>query len=401
MNELRSILEAAGGPPGGLSGAILATVVHVKGSAYRRPGARMLIFPDGRRIGTISGGCLEGDVARKARWWIGNTGNALRVYDTSSEGAAWEFGLGCNGVISVLLEDAQSSNVQEMLRFMASCVPERLPMVIATVVRAPVGGAVRVGDRMFCSGHGAVGGNLRLSPMAPRIAPLVDAARCDGVSGWYSIDDVDVFVERIEPAQRLVIFGAGHDVVPVVRMAALLGWSVTVADTRAGYAQPGRFAGADRVTLLPSSGRLDEAGIEICDQTAVVMMTHNYPLDLQILPQVLERQPRYLGCLGPRSRSERLFAEAHGVLDDQRVHAPVGLDIGSDHPETIALSIVSEIQSAIAGRTGGSLRFRAGPIHAPVREVRAAPRDDGGPGVADEESARLETCEARGLVHHG
>ena len=153
MNELRSILNAwrQNGPHH--DQAVLATVVHVTGSAYRRPGARMLILPDGRRFGTISGGCLEGDVVRKASWWTSDQGTALRVFDNSSEDAAWEFGLGCNGVITVLLERLALAQVTEMLAFLDQRQASRRSAVVATVIRSSDTSRAAPGDRLDRAFH--------------------------------------------------------------------------------------------------------------------------------------------------------------------------------------------------------------------------------------------------------
>ena len=358
MRELNSILnawrvdrEAKG---------VLATVVHVEGSAYRRPGARMLIGNNGSRIGTISGGCLEGDVARKAAWWTAGGKPVLRVYDTSSdEDAVWEFGLGCNGVIYVLLEAVESAAAQSLLDFLDQGQKERRDQVVATVVRTLPGSTYQVGDHFFGS-------------------RLFNGAFCDAAqkalaehnSYLLHAQDADVFIEFIAPPQQLVIFGAGHDVVPVVAAASVLGWEITVADVRSGYAKPDRFPGAASVVLLPPSGNLGE--VQVRPETAVVFMTHNYNLDKALLPQVLPHNPGYLGLLGPKRRTAKLFGEIglDSALYD--LHAPAGLDVGGDSPEIIALAIVAEIQSYLGGRAGGSLRWRSGPIHAQVKEVGQA-----------------------------
>jgi xanthine dehydrogenase accessory factor len=165
----------------------------------------------------------------------------------------------------------------------------------------------------------------------------------------------------------LVIFGAGHDAVPVAAIAKQMGWHVTVADGRPAYAKASRFPGADRVVVMSSRDLL--ADIEVGPETAVVMMTHNYPQDARLLPLILPKRPWYLGLLGPKKRTTRLFDEIDEDLDAADVHAPVGLDIGADTPEGIAVSIVAEIRAALAGRSGGMLRSRSGSIHPAADEV--------------------------------
>ena len=392
MEELRSILETWRANGQAVAGAVLATVVHVKGSAYRRPGARMLVLRDGQRIGTISGGCLEGDVARKAAWWTASTGVALRTFDTSDEGAAWDFGLGCNGVITLLLEQTDSADSQELLATLADWTSDDRAGVVATVIRANDDALCRVGERLFLDANGEAHGPLIDSGLAHGILPSMQDALDAETGCLLHLAQADVFVEWVGPAQRLVIFGAGHDAVPVAALARLLGWRVSVADSRPAYARSDRFPGAERVLVIPSSG--DISHVPIDPGAAVVMMTHNYPQDQVLLPQILARQPRYLGMLGPRHRTERLFHETGQNLSAADVYAPVGLDLGADHPESIALSIVAEVQAVLANRRGGSLRFRRGSIHAPVRE--SGPRRVS--RVQPQEFTIVGSCEARVTV---
>ena len=374
MLEARAILAAWQGLGRERSRATLATVVHVQGSAYRRPGARMLILPDGRRVGTLSGGCLEGDVARKASWWTSQTGVALRTFDTSSETAAWDFGLGCNGIVTVLLENAANPAVQRLFDVLGRWQATAREGVVATVIRREGAGAPAVGDRCWMGGDGAwlpVPGD----GVEPAAWSLELREHCRDVlrrrrNVLFHADGLDVFLEWVGPPQRLVVFGAGHDAVPVVSMAALLGWHVTVVDGRPAYAQLERFPGAEEVHLLSASGEI--AALSIDSDTAVVLMTHNYPLDRILLPKILAREPKYLGLLGPRSRAVRLFRELEENLEDPRVHAPVGVDLGADFPEGIALAIVAEVQAVRMKRPAGFLRDRSGPIHSPALEVGEA-----------------------------
>jgi len=179
--------------------------------------------------------------------------------------------------------------------------------------------------------------------------------------------DCEIFVEWIGPPVPLVVFGAGHDAIPVVKISKQLGWNVTVADGRPSYAVTERFPDADRVVVMKAPDFL--AGIEITPESIVVLMTHNFPQDAKLLRQILRGRPRYLGLLGPKKRTDSLFAELGLRPETVNVHAPVGLDIGADTPEGIALSIVAEIQAELAGRPGMKLRHRRDAIHAPVEEL--------------------------------
>ena len=362
MNELDAIVKAWKAGPEATCGAVLTTVVHVKGSAYRRPGARMLILADGTRIGTVSGGCLENDVSKKA-WWFTESGEAVvRVYDTTSgEDAVWEFGLGCSGFVHVLFERLDRADTQEMLRFLDANRAARRGVVVATVIGANDGGGARVGDRLLVDNAGVCGGGLADSALAAEVLSHAREAYVTQKSCLLHVASCDVFVEWCGPPLALVIFGAGHDAIPLVRVAKEMGWHVTVADGRPAYANARRFPEADCVVLLNRSDLL--AGISIARGSAVVMMTHNYAIDEQLLKRILPAKPRYLGLLGPHSRADKLFAEwgqpAHGI----DVHAPVGLDLGGDTPESIALAIAAEIQASFAGRFGGMLKYRHGAIH--------------------------------------
>lgn len=380
MRELDDILEVWRQDPS--RQGVLATVVHVEGSAYRRPGARMLILPDGKRIGTISGGCLEGDVARKAAWWT-SSGPVVRVYDTTSEDdVVWEFGLGCRGVIHVLLEPLSSPSVQQMLSFLDTHRRRREPVVAATLIRDTDGGTTP-GERLLYAPGQSFEGALSGTGWQGRVANAVRAAFVDRKSRLLHLAGAEFFLEWVGPPQSLVIFGAGHDAIPLAAMANTFGWRVTVADGRPAYAKPSRFPGSC-VAVLPPSG--DIGAIDIDCDSAVVLMTHNYPLDRVLLPQILDRRPAYAGLLGPRHRAERLFADT-GVMPGPELHYPAGLDIGGDSPEAIALAIASEIQAVTSGRAGGFLKQRQEPIHLPVEQV-------GVPGRVPYESTVTALCEA-------
>jgi xanthine dehydrogenase accessory factor len=360
MHELHAILDEWRALSPSNQHAVLATVVHVTGSAYRRPGARMLILPDGRKIGSISGGCLEGDVSRKA-WWFTEGGKpSLRVYDTSSdEEAVWEFGLGCNGVIHVLLERVASSQCHRALAFLENCRSSARTAVVATVIRTYRPCAVETGDRIFPG--------QEPSPLASDLHPHFEQTLRARESRLVFLQDCEVFIEYATPPPSLVIFGAGHDAIPVATFAKQLGWNVTVADGRPAYATAARFPQADRVVVMRPGDLL--AGISITEETLIVMMTHNYPQDGSLLPAILRARPRYLGILGPKKRAERLFTEIGIPMSSANVHAPAGLDIGAETAEGIALSILSEIQAELAGRAGMKLRHRQAPIHPPVKEA--------------------------------
>jgi xanthine/CO dehydrogenase XdhC/CoxF family maturation factor len=385
MRELDAILDTWRGLKGKDRDAILATVVHVTGSAYRRPGGRMLIVPDGRRIGCVSGGCLEGEIVKKAWWFTESGAPAVRVYDTTSEDdAVWEFGLGCNGVVHVMLERVNTPAAGELLEFLDVHRAARKAAVVATVVRADTRSGVRIGDRLMLDESSAPVGSLCGSEIESQATLHAAAALREKKSRLAHIGATGIFVEWIGPALSLAVFGAGHDSVPLVNFALQLGWDVTVADGRAAYAKPERFPGANRVLQLTAGDPLREVFVDT--ETAVVMMTHNYPLDLLLLPRILSRRPRYLGILGPAERANKLFSEL-GLSQPACVHAPAGLDAGCDSPEAIALSIAAEIQAETNSRAGGKLKYRREPIHTAAYEVGSPP------GTSITETVRPSECE--------
>jgi xanthine dehydrogenase accessory factor len=367
MDELDAILKTWRSLSGANRDAVLATVVHVTGSAYRRPGARMLIVPDGRQIGCVSGGCLEGEIVKRAWWFTSSEAPVVRTYDTTSDDdAVWEFGLGCNGVVHVLLERVNTTAASQMLRFLETHRSSHRTCIVVTVVRASESADVRTGDRWLVDEVSVERTMMNDSRWDTDILAHAAAVMAEKKSRLVHLGAIDVFVEWVGPPISLVVFGAGHDAIPLVTIAAELGCRVTVADGRPAYAKAERFPRADRVIVMNRENPLKE--IPIDRESAVVMMTHNFPMDVRLMPIVLAAGPRYLGLLGPRTRAEKLFRELNCSMPEF-VHAPAGLDTGSDSPAAIALSIAAEIQAVISGRTGAMLKYRIASIHAPAAEL--------------------------------
>lgn len=348
--------------------AVLATVVKVEGSSYRSPGARMLIDSNGGYIGTISGGCLESHVIKRAWWLTGATGATVCRYDTTAdEDAQWAFGLGCNGVVHVLLERLSGGRNDAQLEALRVVRDEMRPAATAVVIDAR-DCAVGIGERMvmFPDGRceGQFGDAALGKPIARDLALVLHERSSQHLR--YPVDggEVEVFLECVSPPPRLVVFGAGHDAVPVVHFAKQLGWHVTVADGRAHYARRERFPDADEVRVTNPDNPLDGCGVTA--DVAVVVMTHSVDQDRELLRRLLRKPPRYVGQLGPRSRTARLLGEIgsagadEGALFVDALHYPIGLDIGADNPEEIALAIVGEIRAVFAGRLGTKLRHRSG-----------------------------------------
>ena len=383
MNELQAIVKAYKEACAQEQRAALATVVNVNGSAYRRPGARMLITESGHCVGSISGGCLERDVVERATEVMSSGAARIIEYDTrGSEDIIWGLGLGCNGVVQVLLESLEEGSCgARALQFIKDCLHANKSGVLATVIRASKtanhkkgeGRAVEVGERLFLNQEL----NLCNRPFTnSELVALIHEDAQNALAGKgakicsYEISagcQTAIFFDVIAPPLSLVVFGAERDAEPVVQMARTLGWHTTVVDTRARVATLERFREADAVVLC----RAEEiaARVPLMPGMAAVVMTHNYLDDVDLLRTLLSSEISYLGILGPKQRTAKLFTDlrAEGVelfeSDLARLHSPIGIDIGAETPEEIALAIISEIKAVTALRRGGFLRDRDAPLH--------------------------------------
>jgi xanthine/CO dehydrogenase XdhC/CoxF family maturation factor len=313
--------------------AALATVVRIEGSSYRRPGAKLLVVEDGATAGGVSGGCLEADVREVAREVIRTGRPRLRHYATGAEASGvFGLGLGCEGAVDVFvlrLPDGMPADVQ---RRAADLVRARAPFALSIVLEGPAAGAVRVW------GPPAEG---------ETIAPDVEGA----------------FVERLSPPPRLAVFGAGDDAVPLCRIAVLAGFDVVVVDHREAVLTAERFPHPVRRVLRRAEEGV--AGLGLGRQQLAVVLTHALEHDRGWVRALLREPLAYLGLLGPRSRRDDLLREL-GLAGDPppQLYAPVGLDLGADGSEQIAISVVAEALAVHAGRTPGHLRAGKGGLHA-------------------------------------
>ncbi len=341
--------------------AILATVVDVVGSGYRRPGARMLIDENGYSIGTVSGGCLEADVLERAKRVL-KTGEATVVtYDTTADdNSVFGLSMGCRGIVRVLLESVTGAS--DFVFHATDNLRERMPYVIATLIKSK-DSSPTIGRRLFFDENGAAYSDFETEQM-PEINTLARRAFADQTSKLETFDFGEVYIEYIKPPLNLLLFGAGFDALPVVRFAKELGWRVTVIDHRAAYNNAERIPEADEIIVSNSEDLSDAL---FADENSVgVIMTHNYERDRNILRRLLESKCVYVGALGPKSRTGKLLDEIGEEFSDeqlQRLYAPIGLDIGADTPEEIALAVVAEIRAVLSGRDGGYLRTRRGSIY--------------------------------------
>jgi len=345
---------------------VLVTLVQAAGSSYRRPGARLLLGTKGEYAGTISGGCLETEVVRKAAWLV-REGAVVQRYSTMFDDTAEvPFGLGCGGVVDLLLEPVDTpecralmSALEHALAGEEATVLTWLPREGRKLARAVLSAS---GDYTFASSE------------------LTEPELVEARSSVLRQNDVnnateEIFVERIAAPQRLFVLGAGDDAKPLVNMGALLGWSVTVMDGRTHLTRAERFPGAEHLVTVTSPSA-DLLGIR--PQDAVVLMTHSYEQDRELLAAVLPLRPRYLGLLGARHRSSLLLSEVAEKLGRtvaaccEEVYAPVGLDLGGDGPEAIALAVISEVQACCMGKLGTSRRLSVEDVVRHLREGGAS-----------------------------
>jgi len=326
MQELQQIVHCLTAQPD--ARGALATLVTVAGSSYRRPGARLLWLLDGTRLGSVSGGCLEEDLLERLARVASSGEPELATYDTTSENdLVWGVGLGCHGVIQILLEP------------ISGCPAWATAVAVASAARRSLELFVRFQPE---GGH--------------------------GLGTTMERDGGQAFRQTVPPPLALAIFGAGDDALPLAKLAQQLGWRVIVADPRPAYIAAEGFAVAAERVCAPIEDLAARTPLD--DRTVVVIMTHRYVYDRPLLRQLLPRPIPYLGLLGPRARAERLMSEL--AADDfpitaemrARLHAPVGLDLGADGAEQVALAIVAEIQAVLNGRAGQPLRHRTQPIHA-------------------------------------
>ncbi len=325
-------------------GNMLVTLVGVEGSSYRARGAR-LIAGEAGYAGTISGGCLEADVVKKAAWKI-REGAAVERYSMAFDDTAEiPFGLGCGGTVDLLFEPLETPEGVALMDAMR----QSLAGVESTVVSFLPGGGRGLRRLVL-----ATGGEVRFAS-ASLSDEKIECARALTPGKVYD----GRFVERLGAPQRLLVLGAGDDAKPLVRMAAGMGWNVAVADGRGQLARAERF---------PEAAVTGTAEMEVLSADAVVVMTHSYEQDREMLVRVLPAEPRYVGLLGSRHRSSLLISEAAAMLGCsvewccERVYAPIGMDLGGDGPEAISLSIVAEVQGVVNGRGVASRRLTASEV---------------------------------------
>ena len=382
--ETRAVLEGLEQLRAAGVEAALATVVRVSGSAYRREGAKLLVGADGTVLGNVSGGCLEEDV-REVAMRVLATGRAeLRSYCSGAEEVeAWDLGVGCEGVVEVFVAPAPPAAIAARMRdFLAA----EESFVVATLVD-PGEGSSAPPEQLTLSASGEVAGEFSdpdfmagalaeaRAALGGREGALGDGATSGGPAPLaestprlIQVAGRLLFLDLLRPPPRLLIVGGGDDTRPLAAMAVQLGFRVAVADRRSAKLASGRFPEEVRLLHLPPEALA--GGMEIDEETRIVIMTHSYAADLAALRAGLTTPAGYLGVLGPRARTERLLATlvAEHPAEAGRVHGPIGVDIGGEGAEAVALSILAEILNLPRGRgTGRSMGAAPGAPHVLAR----------------------------------
>lgn len=364
LTEQRQILELIVGDEERARSSAMATIVRTEGSTYRRAGARLLVNADGPILGNLSGGCLEGEMTIEAERVLADGLPTLLIYDLSADDEAiWGWGLGCNGTMEVFIEPA--ATWRGAARSIAAALDEGRSVAIATTITSH--STELVGSHLVMMSDGSIAASTGRSDWDEKLVAPVREALATRRHTLISIEDARIFIEALVVPDVLVIFGAGHDAVPVGRVCSELGFEIVVVDDRDTFLSDERFPNADAflkpAQVVDLEKRYPDANLH------AVVMTHNYLRDLDYLEMLSNQTWTYVGVLGPQRRLQRLLRDLEGkgtaVTEEWRslLHGPAGLDLGAEGPEEIAVAIAAELLAVRNGRGGGFLRERGSPIH--------------------------------------
>lgn len=372
MKETKSIINAYEKARAAKLGCVLATVVHVNGSAYRRAGARMLVDENGIMTGAISGGCLEGDALRKALHALERDQNKLVTYDTSDEDdAVIGAQLGCNGIIQVLFEPVHFEDDRNPVELLKKAVESGQHSAIVSLFNLRKS-KTQIGTKLFFNHDQEVvdleGEDELLSQIKADTGRAIQNKTSQFIEYHAEDEQLNAFIHVYSPPPTLVLVGAGNDAQVLSEMAEVLGWDITITDGRPTHANKDRFSSSCQVIVTQPERTLEN--ITIDEQTVFVLMSHNYNYDMDVLKLLIDiPEIPYIGLLGPKKKYRRMLDDLHAegieLTEEQsdRIYAPVGLDLQANTPSEIALSILSEIQSVLAGAEVSHLRERQGAIH--------------------------------------
>lgn len=337
--------------------AAIATVIGISGSAYRRPGARFLVEDDGCTLGGVSGGCLEADVCEVGRS-VMRTGFArLLHYDTGADDqVVWGLSLGCYGSVDVFIQPIDLPGAGDRFAPIRTLLTRGDPFAVCTIVEGPTD----VGRSVAVNHEGLVVASAELPNLDRELGRVASACLSTGVSMLERVDSRLVFGEVFSPPPTLIVCGAGGDARPLVSHAADAGFAVTVIDHRRAFLSAERFPVARLIDRRPED---DPTPLRVDSNTAIVVMTHSIAHDREWLRRFLQTDAWYIGVLGPRARRDEILRQI-GVENTGRVFGPIGLDLGAEGPEQIAISIVAELLAVRTGRAAIHLRDRGAAIHA-------------------------------------
>lgn len=365
MKEIKTILDLVAEKEVSNEKYAIAQVVNVEGSSYRREGARMIVFESGIFEGGISGGCLEGDTLKRSQLAILKQKPSLITYDTSKEKEIG-IGLGCNGIIDVLMTpiDPESSTL-EILR---KCLSERKSHIIVTITSIePEIESVKLGSSFYYNTE-----KEELDDMPPsnlktflhnQIQEVVE--RNKSCRSYFASDELkaSMFIEIIPAQFHIAIYGDNYDVYPMIKLAEVLDWDISLVGNMQKLKK-------EKIQSVSNIYHKDFKERPLIDgRTAVILMAHDFKTDIKNLQEALKSPSPYIASLGPKKRFIKMLEklkERDVLLSEDdlvRIHAPSGLEIGANTPEEIAMSIFSEILSVFAGKSGGMLKFKSGPIH--------------------------------------
>jgi xanthine/CO dehydrogenase XdhC/CoxF family maturation factor len=368
MKELQEIIQAYQVCKSENLSVALATVVQVDGSAYRRPGARMLVTQEGNLTGAISGGCLEGDALRKAQTVIFQRKSMLVTYDTTDEDdQKFGVGLGCNGIIHVLIEPIDFENPDNPVELIRKALAERETSLLLTLFSVPNSKSEQIGTIYLKKGNHDFGS---LSKVHSDFRPILEKEISDfdapqnRIKSFPENHQLSVFFEVIKPPVRILLFGAGNDTIPLAKMADILGFELILIDGRKNLASAARFTFAKQIIQGPAEEVINL--IETDLNTVALLMTHNFEYEVVVLEKLLNCMIPYIGILGPKRKTEKLIErlETKGIkVHSDNLYAPVGIEIGAETSEEIALSILAEIKAVLNKKQPIFLREKVGPIH--------------------------------------
>ena len=372
MKEIREIINAYNKASKNKKRLALATLVHLNGSSYRRPGARMIVDEEGQLTGAISGGCLEGDALRKAVFCIHTQTPKLVVYDTSDEeDATIGIQLGCSGIIQVLFEPIDETDPLNPIELLKKAIQKRQNTVLVTLYASKFKKGDSVGTSMLLEDSGEFHNNSTFQfvpkSLMQDIRETLTVKKSTFKSYQHNDNTFNAFLSFISPPVSLIIVGAGNDAIPLQSIAETLGWEVTIVDGRHTYAKIERFSSACQIIVSKPEKVLQQ--IPIDEKTVFVLMTHNYNYDYAILKALLDKNIPYIGALGPKKKLDNMitYLKAENIFLNERqkniLYGPVGLELGAETPAEIALSITAEIMSVMNNKKGGSLRNLVTEIH--------------------------------------